>query len=211
MIKIKLDGTKYEIPSVSELSFKDFEHKVFKDNVMKLPEYLSIFTGFGVEQLMSSEFSGLSVPSLHQMIFDVDIEKELRVGFETITFRGKVYEIKDLLINDFGKHYFFGLHFENYRAKKISFYQLSIYSIAVALSTEKDLKQVQEIYEELIEMNWREILPQGFFLLKKYLKKKEGSIKVWIHFMKILKRIRFQNKSEMKRLKLMEKKSLRNY
>lgn len=207
MIKIKLKGTKYKIPSTSELSFEEFDKVIVGGNITKVPEYLSVYTDMSVTELMNCEISANSVTFIHQIIFDVDIDRELKTELKTIKFKDSVFTLDELKINNFGKHYIFGLYHESYKSKKISFYQLAVYSLAVALSKseEANQKEIQEIYEDLKVMNWREVLPQGFFLLKNILRKKEGSLKTLIHYTKILRRTKIQRESELKRLKRLEK------
>lgn len=211
MIKLKLNGKKYQIPPISTLSFKELNKVVLKNNATELPEYISLYTGLNVIEVMNAEFTGLDVPSIYHSIFDVYFEKEIKTKYDTVTIKDKVYEVDKLVIDTYGKHYFFGLYYDSMKQGKINIYELSVYALAIAVSPSHDMGEIEILAKEISEMNWRDILPQSFFLLKKFSKKKRS---FWIQSIRYtwgLKKITWQVKLEIHRLKRMERKQLGNF
>lgn len=170
MIKLKINGTNYEINPVSSLSFKDFNKIIVKGNVTDLKEYIAVTTDIPIDDLMSAKVEGVNFPALHQMIFDVDIEKTIKDPKKTLSFRGQTVLTDSLEMETFGKVYYYDLYLQKFGDKKINHYELMLYALAIAL-TEKLDSSIEGIYDELAEKNWRQVLPQGFFLNKRLAKK----------------------------------------
>ena len=211
MIKIKLNNHPFEIQSISELTFSNFNRIMIKAKVSQLAEYLSLFSSLDVGELMESEFKGASIPTLYASIFDCDIKAILKTKFETFKYEGETVILKDIKISTYGRQYFFSLYYEQYKADKINIYELSLFCLAICLSSDQDGEDISKIYKELSLMNWRDVLPHSFFLLKKFLNRKSGSWKASIRYTMELSVIRWSGVFQMKKLISTEKKSLLKY
>ena len=56
MIPIKINGKKYEIKSLSELSFSEFNKVIVDNELIDLPNYLSLFCEIDRDVLMTSDY-----------------------------------------------------------------------------------------------------------------------------------------------------------
>ena len=211
MIALKINGEKHEIPAISELTFKQFNDTVVKSKVTKLQEYLSIFTSMSVEELMSSKIKSVSITSLYHHIFNVSVKEEINRKYESFTHNGNTFEMKEMSIDLFGEHYLFSLIFNQYKNKSLNVYELGLYALAISLSNTQEMQEIEEIYMDLQNKNWRDVLPHGFFLLKKLCKKNKGLRRLLIICILELSVIHWRIKYQAKKLKHMEKKLLASY
>ena len=175
--KIKLNNKPFDIPSVSELSFKQFNEIIVKGDVTDLKEYISLFTNIDMATLMASDFSGASLPALSQSIFDVEVDKVMNDEKETVTIEGKTIAISSLSHATFGKNYYFDLYHGLKKHDKINMFELCLYALAIALTPDAgSMKDIGEKYKQFEETNWMKVLPQGFFLARRYSQTKRNSI-----------------------------------
>ena len=180
MKRIKINGEPYNVPSVSELTFNQFNDIIVIGKVTDLREYIALFTNIEIGDLMKSEFSGASLPALNKMIFNVDIDSVMTDKKNVVKFKEEFYSMDELNHATFGKDYFFDLYHSRQKAEQINFFQLCMYSLAVALASDTDgMTEIGKNYERLCNRNWMEVLPQGFFLAKKYSKGTKDLMRLW--------------------------------
>ena len=206
MQKIKINGARYSIPSISELTFYQFNEIIVKGQVTTFAEYISIFIDLPMDELMKSEFSGASLPSLNQLLFNVDIDSVMSEEKKTVKYNDINYAMSDLSPGTFGKNYYFDLFHGSQRNGRINYYELCIYALATGLAKENaGMIEINEIGVKLGLMNWMEVLPQGFFLAKKYSKSRKISIKWWLNCILPLKVTKWKMKLYGRKLIIRER------
>ena len=207
MIKIKLNGKRYTIPRLSELTFEQFNKIIVKNKVNSLKEYLAVLTGNTTEEIMASEFSGAQLPSLQEMIFDVNIDAVIKDKKTVVECFGIYHIVSNLGHGIFEKNYQFGLFSGLYEQKKINFNELCLYSLAIALCDNElvNLDEINKRYEFLNNKPWKDVLPQGFFLAKKLSKSKIISIRLYLSCTLQSKRIKTNLQVSKKKLIELEK------
>ena len=205
MVTLKINGKTRNITPISKLTFKQLNDIIVKAKVTDLKEYLSVYLDMDLIELMDAEIKSASLPALHQSIFDVDFEEVIKTAPKTFTYNDSIHIVDEIRLATFGKNYFFDLYHSQHAQGKLNTYELCIYALAVALSTKNDMAEVNAIYSDLIHKNWRLILPTAFFLLKRFTKRKSGSMLMLMNFTWELKKIKWQNKSALMRLRRMER------
>jgi len=203
--EIKLNGKSHFIPQLSELTFDQFDRVMIKGEVTDLKEYISVFLDMDMNILMNAEFSGVSLPALHQSIFNVNIHKMIKVEKSVVKLFDKHYTISELSHNVFGKNYQFDLYNGLYKRKKISFYKLCIYALAISLSDSFDSEDIEKNYENLSRQVWTKVISQGFFLAKKLSGSRGNLIRLWLICTLTSKAINLKIIASRKRLLLLER------
>lgn len=165
-MKLTINNKTHSITPISQLSVAEFLRIVVKGKVATLPEYIAIITDEQVEEIMKSQLEAASAPFIHQSVFDVAVEKELKQHKDAIMLKDEIHLMRDLTLKSFGKSYFFDLYLQQFIEKKINEYELCVYTLAIALCDELSDK-VEQTYQQLIKMNWRKVLPQAFFFGQK--------------------------------------------
>lgn len=205
MITLKINGKTRNITPVSKLSFKAFNRIIIEGKVTDLKDYLSIYLDMDLAELMDAEIKSNSLPALHQSIFDVDFEEAIKTTPKTFTYEDHIYLVDEIRLSTFGKNYFFDLFHTQQKQGKINAYELSLYALAIAVSKNNDIGEVEKIYQDLSQKNWRLVLPAAFFLLKRFIKRRKGSILLLIRFIMELKRIKWLSMSSLRRLSRLER------
>lgn len=205
METLRINNKKYDIKYLSELTFEEFDKIMVDGEVSNLPEYLACFTDISIKDLLDGQVRGTSLPALHQRIFNVDIEDVIKDKKDTLKFKDEIYSVDSLRHDTFGKHYHFELYHSVYSQKKFSFYRLCIYALAVALTDEMDAKKINEAANRLMRRKWVEVLPQGFFFVKKLSRSKRRSISLWAACTILSKKIKWKIKYSRKLLIQWEK------
>ena len=166
MVDLTINKERVSVKRLSELSFKELNEIILEGEALTFPEYLSFFCKIDKDELLNAEYKGKSLTSVYAQIFNVNIEKVVKDNKETIRFRDKVYLMRDLSVNTFGKNYMIDLKRKQMQAETINRYEFSLYVLACGLSQDRTGEDIPQIYKELKESNWMEVLPQGFFLNK---------------------------------------------
>lgn len=187
---LNINNKKYNVKPLSKLSFQEFSKMMVEKEVFDLKEYISCFIEIPIADLMSAEIKTVSMPALHASLFDIDIESTIKKHPETLIFNGEYYITENITLVSFGQNYIFDLYFQQFKSKKINEYELYLYALACALSKDYSTTGAQKIYDELSELNWREVLPVAFFLAKKLLKTKGNSIRSYLIYTTGLKRMK---------------------
>ncbi len=89
MITLKVNKRIFSVPSLSELTFKDFNRVMIEGKAKDLPSYLSIYTDIGLDLLMNSKIDSLSLTGLHERIYNVDINQEIHREREAFKYEGR--------------------------------------------------------------------------------------------------------------------------
>lgn len=198
-MRIKVNGKGYNVKSLSELSFIEFNKVLIKAKVSGLDEYLSIFLSIEKEDLLNSRIKSHTIDALHAFIFDIDVTSKIKNPPNTIRYNDKVYFLNELELDTFGKAYYYDLYYQRYKAKVINEYELSMYALSIALSPTLD-DAIDDIYKELIQSTWHKYLPTAFFLLKKYRKPRKHSVMLLLRFMLALRVTKLKMRHSKKRL-----------
>jgi hypothetical protein len=163
---ITINKKAYEIKAISELTFEEFNKIVVLGSATDLKEYLALFCDIPLEELLASELKGASIPALHKMIFNVDIESVLKDKKHSLQWNDKTLLMSDISMKTLGNSYMFEIYRQAYEAKKINQYELCIYALAIALTNTQDMSVINKACARLKQSNWMKVLPQGFFLVK---------------------------------------------
>jgi len=193
------------IPKLSELTFDQFDRIMIQGKVSDLKEYISVFIDMDMDVLMNAKFSGASLPALQVKLFNVNIEDTIKDKKDTVMFKEKIQTVEGLSHNTFGKDYHFDLYNGLYKREKISFYTLCVYSLAIALSKTMEGKEIEENFQSLSKQKWTEVLPQGFFLAKRFCGGKVNSIRLWVICTLVSKGINLMTKISRKKLAMSER------
>lgn len=204
MKSIKLNGVKHYIPQLSELSFREFDRVIIQEEVTELKQYIALFADTSLEDLMKSELTGANLPSLHNHIFNLDVEQVIKDKKETVLINGETRSMSSLSHSTFGTNYNFDLYLGSYKRKKITFYSLCLYALAISVSG-NDMEEIGKTYEELSKQKWTKVLPQGFFLAKKFSTSKVSLIRLWATCTLQSKGIKWKMKISRKKLIIQER------
>lgn len=205
MQKLKLNGTTYKIPTLTDLTFEQFDRVMVEGEVSDLKEYISVFIDMDMKELMNAKLTGASLPALQQTLFNVDIDKAIKDEKAIVKLFDKYYTVSELSHNTFGKNYQFDLYNGLYKREKISFYKLCVYSLAISLCDSLDHEEIEKNYKDLSNQKWTEVLPQGFFLAKKLSGSKVNSMRLWVICTLISKAINLKMKFSRKKLVALER------
>ena len=209
MIKLKINGDTHLIKPLSELSFDQFNRMYLDGNVDDLLKYLAFFVEMDYNDFIKSDLKCANLDSLHYQIFDVNPEEIIKRNKEVLIFNGEQIKTEDIQLNNVGKHYLYDMYFQLYRNDNINIFELSIRALSIALLSDKesaDMLAAEDNYDELKKSNWMQVLPVGFFLFKKYKRKKINSLRLWIHYTLILKAIRLKALFSTKKASSIQKK-----
>lgn len=203
MVKLKLNGKKYSVKSVSELTFNEYNRVIIKAKALDLPEYLAVMTGILPEKIMNAKLDGASLPAIYNTLLDVqDHNAVVKTKKHTVEFRGEIISMDSIELDTVGKSYLFSTVCSS---KKLNDFEKSVYALAVGLADKLDMEEVRGIYQELIQINWRNVLPQGFFLLKKQTKGRLESLVLSLNCTVRLKKIQRKTQIYLKRLRKSER------
>lgn len=177
-IKLNIDGKRVIIPQLSELSVKEFTSIVEKNINLDAISYINAFTGYDI----SDKKVEVNVPldKIESLLLDVDIDFTKLPVPNLITIDEKDFLIKELDDKTFGKRYTYNMYRSQVQQKKISITQLCVFALALMMSESKSVKEINDYYEKLLNMNWTKVLPAGFFLSKK-LTKQKASITIFLN------------------------------
>jgi len=204
MIKLKINGVGYNIPPVSKLTFDEFNKIRIKGDNNNVIDYISAYTQTPKDDLMRAQMKVASPAALHQSIFDIDEDKELKERKLVLKYDGTFYELDHLAINTFGKSYHFELYRQQYAQDKINNYELCLYALAIALSDVVD-KDIEVIYRELKHYHWTQVLPHSFFLGKMFCGSMINSFLLSMRCISALKTTRLKTLISRKELERLEK------
>lgn len=166
MEKIKIKGNTIKIPSLSELTFRQFNDVIVKGNALQLNEYLAVFLDMPVDEIMRANIKCASLPVLHQKLFNLDISAVQKDLKSTVKYKDNVYPMSELSIDTFGASYFFELMRLKENEGKINQYELCLYALALGLSKKPDYSDTEDIFKDLYGYNWTAVISQSFFLGK---------------------------------------------
>ena len=206
MQRIRINNNPYNIPSVSELTFKQFNLLIIKGKVTDLKEYIALFIDMDMDKLMRSEFTGASMSTLHQMIFNVEVEKVMNDEKKTVQFDNETIAVSSLSHKTYGKDYYFDWYHGLKRRDKINMFELCMYALAIALTPEDgSMEDIAKNYTTLEGRKWTEVLPQGFFLAKKFSGSRKRSMRLSMSCTVQSKLIRWKTNFSKRKLIIQER------
>lgn len=197
-MKIKVNNKSHEIPAMSKLSFETFNKVIFVNEIFELKEYIAVFADMPIDELMNAEIKTFSMPALHALLFDIDVEKTIKTAPDTFYFDNDTHLLQQMTLSTFGQNYIFDLYYGKYNEYKINFYQLCVYALSCYLTKDYSTSEVQKTYDILKLQDWRIMLPVAFFLARKFLRKKKGFLRLWILYTAELKKIRLLSRYRAK-------------
>ena len=209
MIKVKINNKTHQIKRLSELTTDQFNRMYLDGNVDDLLKYLAFFVDMQYEEFIKSDIKCDNLESLHFQIFDVNPEEVIKREKEVLEYKGQKIKTEDIQLNNVGKHYLYDMYFQLYRDDRINIFELSVRALAIAFLPEDksaDMSEAENIYRELKKSNWMQILPVGFFLFKRYKRKRISSWRLWIHSTLILKAIHLKALYSTKKASSIQKK-----
>ncbi len=206
MITIKINGEKQEVKRLSDLTFFEFNEVIIKKQFIELPQYLASQCNISVKQMLESEVTGISLPSLYATLFNVNIDEVVKDKKETILFRGEHRAMSSVSINSFGKSYNYELRRQVIEDAGGNAYELSIHGLSIALSDSPEASDAKEIYKDLCGMNWMKVLPQAFFLVNRTKLSRIKKLLFSMIYIGELKMIRLKMAYYLKGLRKSEKK-----
>ena len=173
-----------------------------------MPNYLSLFCEIDRDVLMTSDYNGISLPSLYQQIFNINIEEVVKDKKSTVSYNGKVYSMDDVNINTFGKSYLADLKRQLLSDGQINEKQYCLYLLACGLSEIPSGEDVDDIYQDLQSQNWMKVIPQSFFLRRLGEKSRIKRVLILIGYMYPLKMTTLKILFYLRRLVKLEKRGL---
>jgi hypothetical protein len=197
-MKIKVNGKGYEVRSLSQLSFDEFNKVLVKAKVSGLDEYLSIFLNMEKVDLMNAKIKSYTVEALHRFIFDIDVTDKVKNPPRVIEYDDRHYTLESLDLDTFGKSYYYDLYKQREKAGQINQYQLYMYALAIALSPTLD-DEIEKIHKTLCSSKWTHYLPAAFFLAKKYRPRSMHSVMQSMRFMLGLRLIKWRIRTSKRR------------
>lgn len=197
---VKINKKPYSLKPVSKMTFDEFNKIIVKGKVTDLTEYLSLYCDIPADELIHSKLQGASIPALHQSIFNVNISQVMKERKDTVKYDDTIYLVRELALETFGQQYMFDMYRQE---KDLNIYELSIYALAIALSESMDTTMIEHYYSKLCAMPWIKILPQGFFLAKKFSGSRMNSLKLYLACIAQSKKIMYRFRiSKMKLIDL---------
>lgn len=171
MIDINIGGRDVSVPAISELSFNDFNKIILRANCCDLEGYLSLYCDIPLSELRQKGLASVdSLRGLHRRIFDLDPAAVLKKGKTVLFYGGEAVSLTDLDYVQFYQGYFYEMVMQRAESGDIGRPEMYLYCLAIALSRPggPDMDGVEEIYGVLSGMPWKDVLPQGFFLQRKW-------------------------------------------
>jgi hypothetical protein len=206
-MNIKLNNVDHAIKPLSKLTFEEFNKIIGDGKATSLPEYLSLFCDIPIADLFAAKITGFNIPTAQKLIFDLDIEEVIKDKKETVKHKDQVISMEALKFKTFGQSYMF----EMIRQKKPNDYEMSVHALAISLSTSLDPEDIKKTYNQLSQQVWTKVLPQGFFLYKRYLPTTLASIGLSLRFTLQLKLIRWKLRGSILRYRNQERTGRFNY
>ena len=206
-MNIKLNNVDHAIKPLSKLTFEEFNKIIGDGKATSLPEYLSLFCDIPIADLFAAKITGFNIPTAQKLIFDLDIEEVIKDKKETVKHKDHVISMEALKFKTFGQSYMF----EMIRQKKPNDFELSVHALAISLSTSLDPEDIKKTYNQLSQQVWTKVLPQGFFLYKRYLPTMLDSIGLYLRFTLQLKMIRWKLRGSILRYRNQERTGRFNY
>lgn len=206
MIELVLNKKKIQVKRLSDLTVREFNTIMAKDEAVTFPEYLSYFCETDKDNLMAAEYVGKSLTSAHAQIFNVEVWEVIKDKKHTIDFDGSIRSMSDVSIDTFGKNYMIDLKRKTL-GEVMNQYEFSVYVLACGLSSDPNGADVGEIYSGLMDMKWTNVLPQAFFLNKNIQRGRLKKIVFYLNYTLPLRRISLRIIFYLRKLRKLE----RNY
>lgn len=172
-MNIKINDKKYNVKPFSQLSVKEYALIVDKVRYIDLISYISALVKFEIDSA-NVEMKNIEVAERILLDADIDFSKIDTPGLFEYNKESHIVIAMDN--GTFGNKYMFNLYRRKFEKEEISVVALCVYALAIVLSKEPEYADIDTIYFKLVRMNWRIILPIGFFLSKKLNNKNKFSM-----------------------------------
>jgi hypothetical protein len=163
-MNIKINGKKYNIKPLSQLSVLEFVQIVDKARYIDLISYMSALTGIEID---SANVKMNNIEIAERTLLDVDIDFSKIATPNIFEFDNSTYIVNQMDSGIFGNRYVFNLYRRQFDKEQISIVMLCVYALAITLSKGDKYDDIDIIFPKLMRMNWQIVLPVGFFLSKK--------------------------------------------
>lgn len=163
MIKLKINNVIHDVKFISELNVFEYIQLIQNMIDVNLMTYLSAIIGKDiVNQSISSNYN---LKEIENLIFNHEIDFTKIESPQTFKFKDEVILLKEKdLFDRAGDVYMYELYKES---EKYGVVDLCLYTLAILISEKRDANIYDEIYKELLNMNWIDVLPSGFFFINK--------------------------------------------
>lgn len=125
--------------------------------------YLSLMTGRDIAE--DKVLTNVNTVEMSDLILNSGVDFTKVKVPEVFTFHGEDKLVSELDDGTFKKRYMYDIFKQQYINDKITSTHLLVVALAIMLS-KNDSNEIDKTYEELLEMNWKQVLPIGFFLAK---------------------------------------------
>jgi hypothetical protein len=166
-MNIKINGKKYNIKPLSQLSVLEFVQIVDKARYIDLISYMSALTGIEIDSALVKLTKPENIEACERMLLDCDIDFSKITTPNIFEFDNSTYIVNQMDSGIFGNRYVFNLYRRQFDKEQISIVMLCVYALAITLSKGDKYDDIDIIFPKLMRMNWQIVLPVGFFLSKK--------------------------------------------
>ena len=162
--KLKIDGKKFFIRKFSEISVNEYILVMNTISHRNIVQYLGAFLGEDIRD-KEIDFKG-NLKNLEKALINISEDFTKLPRKEVITINKKNYIVNEF-DNIIGKRFMFHQFLEN--NPDLHIVNKCLYALAVAILPKDDFDSdlVSENYNSLLDMKWTEVLPVGFFFMKK--------------------------------------------
>ncbi len=160
----KINGKKYDIKPLSQLSVLEFVQIVDKARYIDLISYISALIGFEID---SANVKMNNIDVAERILLDADIDFSKIKMPNIFEYNKGLHIVGQMDTGVFGNRYVFNLYRKQFEKEEISVVVLCVYALSIMLSKEDEYADIDKIFMKLMTMNWQIILPIGFFLSKK--------------------------------------------
>ena len=163
-MNIKINGKKYDIKPLSQLSVLEFVQIVDKARYIDLISYISALVGFEID---NANVKMNNIEVAERILLDADIDfGKIKVP-NIFEYNKNLHIVNQMDTGVFGNRYVFNLYRKQFEKEEISVVILCVYALSIMLSKEDEYVDIDKIFMKLMTMKWQIILPIGFFLSKK--------------------------------------------
>lgn len=168
MIKLRVNKKLSDVKFVSELNVLEYKQILENPIDMNIVSYISSILGEDISDKPIK--SNVDLKAIESAVFDVDKDFTKLKAPKTFTCNNKTLILdENSLSNKAGYVYMYELYKDN---PKYGIIDLCLYTIAILFSNDLDGNEHEKIYNDLIKMKWTEVLPVGFFFIKKLSKQR---------------------------------------
>lgn len=163
-MKIKINGTNYDIKTSANLTVKEYiELSKLDGNIL---DYISVVTGLKFKSIADCFFTDLTLNRLHSYVQPIRQVENLDRSYLFMYKRtGQIVSEKTFNFDSVGTMFLMQTRSE----QTTNNLELMVYLLAIAIQKEYDAEKIENIYNELLEYNYIQIFSFiAFFFRKLY-------------------------------------------